>query len=91
MNINMGKHLTHLAFDEWDGAEQPSKNSLFEIRIHEDSNEIMVFAPALAGEPWEILILKYGGTVMAVSKPLRSEIDRLAKQLHANVTEEFGE
>lgn len=91
MNINMGRHLTHLAFDEWDGAEQPSKGNTFEIRVHEELNEVMVFAPTLPNECWEILILKYGGSDTPLSRPLRSQIDWLAKRLHANVSEELGE
>ena len=91
MNINMGRHLTHLAFDEWDGAQQPEKNSSFEIRVQEGTNEVMVFAPTLPGECWEILILKYGGAETPISKALRSQIDWLAKRLYANVTEEQGE
>ena len=48
MNINMGRHLTHLAFDEWDGVQQ-QKNNSFEIRVEEGTNEVMVFAPTLPG------------------------------------------
>ena len=91
MNINMGRHLTHIAFDEWDGAEQPGKNSTFEIRVQEGTNEVMVFTPTLPNECWEILILKYGGSDTPLSKALRSQIDWLAKRLYASVTEEQGE
>ena len=91
MNINMGRHLTHLAFDEWDGVEQPGKGSTFEIRIQEGTNEVMVFSPTLPNECWEILILKYNGSGTPISNLLRSQIDILAKRLYANVTEELGE
>ena len=67
------------------------KNSTYEIRVQEGTNKVMVFAPTLLGEGWEILILKYDTSKEPLSRALLSQIDTLAKRLDANVTEELGE
>lgn len=86
MNKNMGKFLTHLAIDEWDGY-MTGKGQIFEamVRDEEAQCDVYVFAPELSRERWEVLIVTYGGS-KGCSKGLHTQINKLAAQLGASIT-----
>ena len=91
-NRNLGRFHARLAFEEWDGFEAGTGKSDFFIKVSDrDSNcDVYVFEPSLPGEAWNILILKYSGSV-GLSPALKAQVDQLSNQLEAMVEESFGD
>ena len=90
-NRNLGRFYIHLAFSEWDGYETGALNQDFLVRVtdRDSTCEVFVFEPSLPGEAWNILVLKYSGC-QGLSPALKTQVDRLADQLGAEVKEAFG-
>ena len=91
-NRNLGRFCTHLAFSEWDGYEIGGPNQAFLIKVtdRDSTCEVYVFEPSLPGENWNILVLKYSGS-QSLSPALKTQVERLADQLGAEVKEAFGD
>ena len=91
-NRNLGRFYTHLAFSEWDGYETGALNQDFLVRVtdRDSTCEVFIFEPSLPGEAWNILVLKYSGS-QSLSPALKTQVERLADQLGAEVKETFGD
>jgi len=92
VNRKLGRFYTHLAFSEWDGYETGALSQDFQIKVTDpDSNsEVFVFEPSLPGEAWNILVLKYSGS-QSLSPALKTQVERLADQLGAEIMEADGD
>lgn len=91
-NRNLGRFYAHLAFSEWDGFEPGNGKTDFFLKVSDrDSGcEVYVFEPALPGETWSILVLKYSQSE-GLSQALKAQVDILSNQLEATVEEAFGD
>ena len=93
-NRNLGRFYTRMAFYEWDGYESDPLNQDFLVKVtdRDSTCEVFVFEPSLAGERWNILVLKYNhGGRPELSPDLKSQVEQLANQLGAEIIEADGD